>query len=57
LVEAIRRAYGSPAGYGGLDDFHVGSVFDFLVAAGFIVPGLVPEQGCIFGLSIPKPRG
>jgi len=29
LVKAIRRAYGSPEGYGGLEAFHVADIFDF----------------------------
>ena len=29
IVQAIRRAYGSPAGYGGLEAFHVADTFDF----------------------------
>jgi hypothetical protein len=28
-VQAIRRAYGSPAGYGGLEAFYVADNFEF----------------------------
>ena len=29
IVRAIRRAYGSPAGFGGLEAFHMADIFDF----------------------------
>jgi hypothetical protein len=43
LVRAIRRAYVSPAGYGGVERFIVGNVHDF--ARRLIEEGVSPPVG------------